>query len=185
MLLMLRGEGLNLFSGTNASIELRWAQYPRAHVIVEITNAPSWENSYCLGSGKHYRTALNNTVNTMADTLLFIHGTGVRQEGYDQTMKLLTEGLAKVGLDAKVEGLCWGSDLGTKVDDEAIRAVLPLSLTKSATPSPEDLGWQAALWTALLDDPLVELRMAAMREPPRRAQLCSSGRGTHSRRRDF
>ena len=41
----------------------------------------------------------------MADTLLFIHGTGVRQEGYDQTMALLRKGFKNV-LPVDIDGVC-------------------------------------------------------------------------------
>ena len=67
----------------------------------------------------------------MADTLLFIHGTGVRQEGYDQTMALLRKGFKNV-LPVDIDGVCWGPDLGVNVDAKAIEQVLPPTLMKAA-----------------------------------------------------
>lgn len=101
---------------------------------------------------------------TMADTLLFIHGTGVRKAGFDQMMDLLRKGLQDK-LQIEVDGVCWGPDLGVNVDDEAIEQVLPPTLTKADEIGPEEIGVRAALWAELLRDPLLELRMASMRPP--------------------
>ncbi len=100
----------------------------------------------------------------MADTLLFIHGTGVRQEGYDQTIALLRKGFDNV-LPVDVDGVCWGPELGVNVDAKAIEQVLPLTFTKASTIGPEDIGVRAALWGELFRDPLLELRLASMRPP--------------------
>jgi hypothetical protein len=107
----------------------------------------------------------------MSDTLLFVHGTGVRQDGYLQTMANLAKGLAKAGLDrVRIEGVSWGHDLGVTVSKEDIDAVLPPTKTKAI----DDAGdWEAALWAELLEDPLTELRLAALRPPP--AQKAESG----------
>jgi hypothetical protein len=101
----------------------------------------------------------------MADTLLFIHGTGVRQDGYDQSIALLRKGFARAGLTIEVDGVCWGPRLGVNVDAAAIEQVLPPTLTKATEIGPEDMGVRAALWAELLRDPLLELRMASMRPP--------------------
>jgi hypothetical protein len=100
----------------------------------------------------------------MVDTLLFIHGTGVRKEGYDQTMALLQKGFKDI-LRIDIDGVCWGPDLGVNVDAQAIEQVLPPTLMKAAEIAPEDIGVRAALWAELLRDPLLELRMASMRPP--------------------
>jgi hypothetical protein len=100
----------------------------------------------------------------MNDILLFIHGTGVRQEGYMQTMANLAKGLGKAGLSrVRIEGVPWGHSLGAAVSGDDIDAVLPPTKTKAIY----DAGdWEAALWAELLDDPLTELRLAALRRPP-------------------
>jgi hypothetical protein len=100
----------------------------------------------------------------MADTLLFIHGTGVRKEGYDQTMALLRKNFKDI-LRIDIDGICWGPDLGVNVDAQAIEQVLPPTLMKAGEIGPEDIGVRAALWAELLRDPLLELRMASMRPP--------------------
>jgi hypothetical protein len=105
----------------------------------------------------------------MADTLLFIHGTGVRKSGFDQTMALLRKGF-EGKLPIEIEGVCWGPDLGVNVDDQAIEQVLPPTLTKADEIGPEEIGVRAALWAELLRDPLLELRMASMRPPAQGVQ---------------
>lgn len=100
----------------------------------------------------------------MPDTLLFIHGTGVRKSAFDQTMALLRKGF-EGKLPIEIEGLCWGPDLGVNVDDEAIEQVLPPTAAKADEIGPEEIGMKAALWAELLRDPLLELRMASMRPP--------------------
>jgi hypothetical protein len=99
----------------------------------------------------------------MPDTLLFIHGTGVRKSGFDQTMALLREGFRDKPIE--IDGVCWGPDLGVNVDDKAIEEVLPFTLAKADEIGPEEIGVRAALWGELLRDPLLELRMASMRPP--------------------
>jgi len=99
----------------------------------------------------------------MGGTLIFIHGTGVRKAGYDQSMQSLTAGLKKAGRpDINVAGFLWGDPLGVRIDDIAINAVLPLAKARGV--GEDDSQWEAALWAQLLEDPLFELRMAAIRD---------------------
>ena len=103
----------------------------------------------------------------MTGTLLFIHGTGVRTAGYNQTIADMKKGMAKADLGGvAIEGLPWGETLGTKLDDEAIDAVLPPAKVRAVGAVPDDADWQAALWAELLRDPLFELRMATVRQAP-------------------
>ena len=99
----------------------------------------------------------------MGGTLLFIHGTGVRKAGFEQTMEKLAAGLKKAGrADITVAGFLWGDSLGVRIDDTAIDAVLPLAKAKDIVG--DDSQWEASLWAQLLEDPLFELRMAAIRD---------------------
>ena len=46
-------------------------------------------------------------------TLLFVHGTGVRRQGYDETLENIKRGLAGVNrTDLAVEGIPLGEPLG-------------------------------------------------------------------------
>jgi hypothetical protein len=105
----------------------------------------------------------------MADTLLFIHGTGVRRSGFDQTMALLRNGF-RAKPQVEIDGVCWGPDFGVDIDDKAIEQVLPPALAKADEIGPEEIGFRAALWAELLRDPLIELRMASMRPPAQGVQ---------------
>ncbi|UIY40826.1 hypothetical protein [Methylobacterium radiotolerans] len=106
----------------------------------------------------------------MADALLFIHGTGVRQEGYHQTMALLAKGLKACGLKVFLDGVCWGPVLGVSVEAKDIEEVMPPAFVRAGEIGPEEIGVRTALWAELLRDPLLELRMAAMRPPANDAQ---------------
>lgn len=95
--------------------------------------------------------------------LFFVHGTGVRQRGYEQTLKDIREGLAKAGrIDITVSGVSWGEAEGVKITPQLIDTMLPpVGAAKGLTPTtPEE---EAALWTRLLEDPLFELRIVALR----------------------
>jgi hypothetical protein len=97
-------------------------------------------------------------------TLFFVHGTGVRQQGFDETMQHIQKGLADVGrVDLKVKGVPWGVMLGTHVDAQQISDMLPPTATMG--PSLTDPEVKARLWADLLTDPLFELRLAALRRP--------------------
>jgi hypothetical protein len=96
------------------------------------------------------------------DTLLFIHGTGVRREGFDATMKKLRSGLDRGGLaHVGLEGVNWGETLGANVTKEDIDAVLPSTRTRALL---DEGDWEAALWSELMSDPLTEMRLASLRQ---------------------
>ena len=95
----------------------------------------------------------------MASTLIFVHGTGVRQ---DKTQDLIRNGLRDAGRsDVTIKGVDWGDKLGVKLSPKDLADVLPEP--SRAIDDPGDL--EAALWALLLEDPLFELRMIAV-EPP-------------------
>jgi hypothetical protein len=100
----------------------------------------------------------------MAGTLFFVHGTGVRDEGYKASLDLITEGIKRttVGLD-EVRGISWGTEFGVKLD--RLAEVLPVVPTKAAAPAPTADEITAAVWAQLIEDPLFELRIAAVRPP--------------------
>ncbi|MFN7127784.1 MAG: hypothetical protein ACK4OJ_01860 [Brevundimonas sp.] len=103
--------------------------------------------------------------------LFFVHGTGVRQSGYEQTLKDIRNGLAKAGRpDVVVSGVSWGEAEGVRVTSQLIDKMLPPDgAAKGITPtSPEE---EAALWAQLLEDPLFELRIVALRGRPPTAAL--------------
>jgi hypothetical protein len=92
-------------------------------------------------------------------TLFFVHGTGVRQEGYDQTLAAVKRGAGLI--EVSVIGCPWGPKLGVS-DDLVARALPPEVGTKSATaPPPSESQIALAAWALLIEDPLFELRVIA------------------------
>lgn len=103
----------------------------------------------------------------MTGTFFFVHGTGVRQADYENTLDKIRRGCAnQPGLqDVQIADNCsWGEALGTS--DKLVQQVLPPEeRTRALAPAltPEELD--RALWSLLLDDPLFELRIAAQQPP--------------------
>jgi len=95
-------------------------------------------------------------------TLLFVHGTGVRQSSYGDTLRLITEAM---GVSAEVQPCYWG-DLGSRLgaSGQSIPAYDStrgnLSLEADSTDSQ---NYSSALWQALLVDPLHELRSLGLK----------------------
>ncbi len=96
----------------------------------------------------------------MAVTLLFVHGTGVRHEGYERNLEAIRAGCKRLGLDGvNVVGCPWGEKVGISTD--LLDETLPSIATRAAVegpPTPEDE--LAGQWEVLLEDPLFELRLA-------------------------
>lgn len=98
----------------------------------------------------------------MDGSLLFVHGTGVRQPGLRKLVAVIEERCRANGLDG-IE-LCdvpWGQMVGASL--EGVAASLPDRVAPEATLA--DVSDSAGAWALLLDDPLFELRLAA--EQPR------------------
>jgi hypothetical protein len=99
-------------------------------------------------------------LSTVAVTLLFVHGTGVRHKGYERNLEAIRAGCAANGFgDLVVCGCPWGERVG--ITTELIESTLPPMATRAAVegpPTPKDE--EAALWQTLLEDPLFELRLA-------------------------
>ncbi|MFM9101997.1 MAG: hypothetical protein ACKOPS_11980 [Cyanobium sp.] len=94
--------------------------------------------------------------------LLFVHGTGVRQPGYDETLRLIT---TKIGDAAEVLP-CDGGDLGSRLG-AAGQSIPAYDTTRGGFAlEAEALDAQEfplALWQALLSDPFYELRSLALK----------------------
>jgi len=95
-------------------------------------------------------------------TLVFVHGTGVRKQGYDDTLAVIREQVAHRP-DVRVAECRWGEAHGCQL--HAGGASVP---TYDATRALGDqLTFQEAeeaLWGLLLRDPLGELRLLAVRD---------------------
>ncbi len=107
-----------------------------------------------------------------ATTMLFVHGTGVREQGFNETLEEIRQGLAKYlpTTPLVVEPCLWGVRYGALLDDRS--TVLPpeeASFSAGDT-TPSDAEQEIALWEVLLTDPLFELRTLAD-EAERQANL--------------
>jgi hypothetical protein len=95
----------------------------------------------------------------MPGTLLFVHGTGVRQEGLRAKLDAIRDGCRWARLtDIEIEGVSWGEIAGVTTD--LIEVTLPPDASRDATGKPQIEEQEVALWDILLDDPLFELRIA-------------------------
>ncbi|VTU15155.1 hypothetical protein H6CHR_00137 [Variovorax sp. PBL-H6] len=93
----------------------------------------------------------------MTSTLLFIHGTGVRQPGLAASMKLLEAQAAEFLPGWKIEPCPWGDAFGAALNKHG--ASVP-SYVRTGNPTASLDAQQRARWTLLADDPLIELRVA-------------------------
>ncbi|MFJ6138174.1 hypothetical protein [Kitasatospora sp. NPDC092286] len=99
---------------------------------------------------------------------LFVHGTGVRREGYDPLFELVARELGARFPDAGVEPCYWGDEYGATLS--AGGASIPgfVGLSGGGRPEPVEpaglVGRADGGWTLLFVDPLCELRVLA--EPP-------------------
>jgi hypothetical protein len=90
----------------------------------------------------------------MAKTILFVHGTGVRAEGYDASLKLIKAQLAIHAKDVGVAECRWGESVGARLSRDG--ASVP-SYGKSRGVGVSKDDELEALWGLLLQDPSFEL----------------------------
>jgi hypothetical protein len=93
-------------------------------------------------------------------TVLFVHGTGVRNPGYEETLKLIEQKLHAERPELKVECCLWGDELGTKLNAQG--ASIPLYDATLALDEEEE-EYQIVLWEQLYCDPLYELRILSLK----------------------
>lgn len=90
---------------------------------------------------------------------IFVHGTGVRRERYEQLSALVSSGLSRRIPDAEVVSHYWGDDFGATLG--AGGASIPgFDGTRGAAVN-DPLNQATAEWQLLLMDPLCELRVLA------------------------
>jgi hypothetical protein len=95
-------------------------------------------------------------------TLVFVHGTGVRKKGYDDTLAVIKDQVAGWP-DVRVAECRWGEAHGC--DLHAGGASVPTyDVTRSIGDQLTAEQAEEALWGLLLRDPLGELRLLAVRE---------------------
>ena len=97
-------------------------------------------------------------------TVIFVHGTGIREPEYQETFKIIEEKIHAQRPEIRVAPCLWGVEFGAKFND---RASVPLEdATLALSQKEEDAD--IVLWGQLYRDPLYELRLGQMPKPGRR-----------------
>lgn len=95
---------------------------------------------------------------TQMITILFVHGTGVRVDGYDATLKTLQDRLHFPEFsDLRVEGVPWGDNYGAL---RASKSVFRHAETGAKEYNEQDA--QSDMWRLLAADPMAALRLVAL-----------------------
>lgn len=92
----------------------------------------------------------------MTATLLFVHGTGVREAAYAATIRRIEQGVERHGLPLTVAGCFWGAAEGARLRADG-RSIPGYGDTGGRVPSEADQ--LVALWSVLYTDPWYELRL--------------------------
>ncbi|HZF12050.1 MAG TPA: hypothetical protein VFE33_24960 [Thermoanaerobaculia bacterium] len=102
----------------------------------------------------------------MRGTFFFVHGTGVRDQGWVTLWRRVQDYARINGIDGiAFKGCAWYKNLGVPVDHIA-DTLPPEVVTRSVTAAPPSAAeLEAARWALLLDDPLFELRLGAQGAP--------------------
>lgn len=101
-------------------------------------------------------------------TVLFVHGTGVREPGYTASLERIREGIAAVRPEVAVAPCYWGGSAGSGLRAGGLS--VPGYGSGRAAPGAEEDGGDVEFWGLLYLDPLLELRLLAA-EPGGRAEL--------------
>ncbi|MDZ8237744.1 MAG: hypothetical protein RMZ69_11335 [Nostoc sp. ChiQUE01a] len=92
-------------------------------------------------------------------TVIFVHGTGIREREYNETFEIIEQKIHAQRPDIKVSPCLWG-ELGAKFN--ALRASVPLEDARLAL-SEEEEDADIVLWGQLYRDPLYELRLLSLK----------------------
>jgi hypothetical protein len=90
-------------------------------------------------------------------SLLFVHGTGVRTEGYLQLLENVRSGADRSLPGVEVRGCFWGEAYGARLQGDGVSIPHYAETGGGDEPSEEDRS--VALWSVLYTDPLYELRL--------------------------
>jgi hypothetical protein len=90
-------------------------------------------------------------------SLLFVHGTGVRTEGYLKLLDSVRSGAGRSLPRVEVRGCFWGEVFGARLQGDGVSIPHYAQTGGGDEPSEEDRS--VALWSVLYTDPLYELRL--------------------------
>jgi len=93
-------------------------------------------------------------------TVIFVHGTGVREKEYSKTFEIIEEKIHTQRPDIKVIPCLWGNDFGTRL--AANGASIP-RYDETLAVTEESENEEIVLWSQLYQNPLYELQLLALR----------------------
>jgi hypothetical protein len=108
-------------------------------------------------------------------SVVFVHGTGVRQPAYYETFTVISEQLKRVAPSATAVECYWAERLGARFHHDG-RSVPNYDQTKAIGPAA--VSDELALWALLYEDPLAELE--ALRKEPHEPETTVPGRRSTS-----
>lgn len=95
----------------------------------------------------------------MSIDFIFVHGTGVRQPGYDKTLEKIRKHLQNF----KVHECYWGGKCGSKLN-EGGKSIPTFDTHRSLDEDLTDEEFENGLWNLLYQDPLFEIGLLSIRE---------------------
>jgi hypothetical protein len=103
----------------------------------------------------------------MGESVLFVHGTGVRGEGYARTLRAVGARLAETAAGIPLNGCFWGESDGARLNAGGIS--VPGYPETGGEGGPSAAERELALWAVLYTDPWYELRL--LEGMPRAAEI--------------
>jgi hypothetical protein len=95
-------------------------------------------------------------------TVILVHGTGVREEGYQRSFEHVRGALLLRRPDVRVKPCFWGGRLGAKLDCKGLSVPGGRMWRSEDRDWEEWQSWEVARWSLLEADPLYELRILAV-----------------------
>ncbi len=95
-------------------------------------------------------------------TVVYVHGTGVREPAYSDAFKVVTQAIRAARPDVNVTRCFWGEQFGAKFQAQGVS--IPNYETTRSLGAVTDEEQALALWEQLYNDPLYELRALALRD---------------------
>ncbi|QSJ14729.1 hypothetical protein JYQ62_22865 [Nostoc sp. UHCC 0702] len=93
-------------------------------------------------------------------TVIFVHGTGIREPEYQETLKIIESKIHAQRPEITVASCLWGVEFGAKFNNN--RASVPLEDATLTLSQPEEDA-DIILWGQLYRDPLYELRLLSLK----------------------
>jgi hypothetical protein len=96
-------------------------------------------------------------------SVIFVHGTGVRQKAYDQSFNIINGEIKAKKPFVDVRRCLWGDRCGVKLNGGG-SSIPTYDTARAVGPTLSGDDDIVALWSALYQDPLYELRLLALRQ---------------------